>query len=111
MLAIQGYVYWPAELREEMRPLLASLAERTNQDEGCIAYWWAEDLDHPGRFRFFEAWENQATYDAHRSADYEHDFMNTQISRAIGASAMEFALSGVKDLDSELPTDAEDAAG
>ena len=70
MLAIQGYVDWPAELREEMRPLLASLAERTNQDEGCIAYWWAEDLDHPGRIRFFEAWENQATYEAHRSADY-----------------------------------------
>ena len=111
MPAVQGYVDWPIDLRDEMRPILAALAERTRQDEGCIAYWWAEDLDHPGRFRFFEAWENQAAFDAHRSADYEHDFMSTQIPRAIGASAMEFELSGVKILESEVPADAEGATG
>ncbi|MGE4650814.1 MAG: putative quinol monooxygenase, partial [Myxococcota bacterium] len=111
MLAIQGYVDWPAGLRDEIRSILATLAERTRQDAGCIAYWWAEDLDHPGRFRFFEAWEDQPTFDAHRSADYEHEFMNTQIPRAVGASAMEFALSGVKSLDSEVPADEPGAGG
>ncbi|MBW1883981.1 MAG: antibiotic biosynthesis monooxygenase [Deltaproteobacteria bacterium] len=111
MIAVQGHVDWPVDLCDEMRPLLAALAERTRQDEGCIAYWWAEDLDHPGRFRFFEAWEDQTSFDAHRSADYEHDFMNTQIPRAIGAGAMEFTVSGVKNLDSEVPADAEGAAG
>ncbi len=111
MLAIQGYVDWPLDLRDEMRPVLAVLAERTRQDEGCIDYWWAEDLDHPGRFRFFEAWENQTCFDAHRSADYEHDFMSTQIPRAIGAGAMELELSSVKILDSEVPADAGGASG
>ena len=81
-------------------------------DERCVvAYWWAEDLDHPGRFRFFEAWEDQPTFDAHRSADYEHEFMNTQIPRAVGASATQFALSGVKSLDSEVPADEPGAGG
>ncbi len=106
MLAIQGYVDWPADLREEMRSILAALAERVRQDEGCIAYWWAEDLDNLGRFRFFEAWESEETYGAHRSADYEHHFMDTHIPRAIGASAMQFALSSAKRLDSEVPRDA-----
>ena len=111
MLAIQGYVDWPVDLRDEMRPILATLAERTRQDDGCIAYWWAEDLDHPGRFRFFEAWGSQETFDAHRSAEYEHQFMDAHIPRAIGASATEFALSGVKNLASEVPADGADTAG
>jgi hypothetical protein len=37
--------------------------------------------------------------------------MSTQIPRAIGASAMEFELSGVKILESEVPADAEGATG
>jgi len=111
MIAIQGYVDWPTDLRDEMRGILSTLAERTRQDEGCIDYWWSEDLDHPGRFRFFEAWETQETFEAHRNADYEHAFMNTHIPRAIGAGATEFALSGVKSLDSEVPDDASGAAG
>ena len=110
MLAIQGYIDWPTELRDEMRPILSALAERTRQDEGCITYWYAEDLDHPGRFRFFEAWESQATFDAHRSADYEHEFMEKHISRAVGASALEFGLSSVKSLDSEVPADSAGAS-
>ncbi len=94
--------------------LLSGPALSADEHRGSIACRLPhpfEDLDHPGRFRFFEAWENQAAFDAHRSADYEHDFMSTQIPRAIGASAMEFELSGVKILESEVPADAEGATG
>jgi quinol monooxygenase YgiN len=102
MLAIAGYVDWPADLREEMRPILVEITHRSLQDAGCLAYWWAEDLVHAGRFRFFEAWENEALHVAHQVAEYEQEFRRTTLSRAIAAEADRYELSGMKALASEV---------
>lgn len=86
-VAIGGTLRWPAELRDEMRPVLVQIAARSRQDEGCIEYSWSEDLSEPGTFHFFEIWASQANLDAHLAADYEADFMRDHASRVIGASA------------------------
>ena len=67
MLAISGWLQFPADHREDMLGVLSALAERTRQDAGCVEYWWSEDLDEPGRFHFFECWESEETFAAHRS--------------------------------------------
>lgn len=86
-VAIAGTLRWPAELRDEMRPVLVEIAARSRQDEGCIEYKWSEDLEEAGLFHFFEIWTNQACLDAHLAADYEAAFMRDHASRVIGASA------------------------
>jgi quinol monooxygenase YgiN len=91
-VAIAGTLRWPAELRDEMRPVLVAIAARSRQDEGCIEYTWSEDLEEPGAFHFFEIWADQARLDAHLAADYEADFMRDHASRVIGATAYGYGI-------------------
>jgi quinol monooxygenase YgiN len=86
-VAIGGTLRWPAELRDEMRPILVEVAARSRQDAGCLEYKWSEDLSEAGTFHFFEIWADQASLDAHLAADYEAAFMRDHASRVIGASA------------------------
>jgi quinol monooxygenase YgiN len=98
MLAISGLLRFPPDARDEMVGVLARLAERTRQGAGCIEYWWSEELSEPGAFRFFEAWESEETFAAHRAAPYEHDFNDQYLSRLIGADARQYAVTEVRSL-------------
>jgi quinol monooxygenase YgiN len=100
MLAIAGLLRFPPEARDEMVAVLARLAERTRQDDGCIEYWWSEELSDPGAFRFFEAWESEETFAAHRDAPYEHEFNDRYLPRLIGAEARQFTVTGHRSLTS-----------
>jgi quinol monooxygenase YgiN len=102
MLAVAGYVDWPAELSEEIRVILTAITERSLRDAGCLAYWWAEDLVHAGRFRFFEAWESEACHVDHQVAEYEKDFRRATLSRATAAEADRYELAGMEQLASEV---------
>ena len=92
-VAIGGTLRWPAELRDEMVPVLIEIAARSRKDDGCIEYRWSEDLEQPGLFHFFEIWAGQAQLDAHLAADYEAEFMRDHASRVIGASAYGYAIT------------------
>jgi quinol monooxygenase YgiN len=98
MLAIAGLLRFPPEARDEMVAVLTRLAERTRQDDGCLAYWWAEDLTDRGSFRFFEAWESEETFAAHRNAPYEHEFNDQYLSRVVGAEAHQYTVTDVTSL-------------
>ena len=98
MLAISGWLQFPAGDRDEMLGVLTALAERTRQDAGCVEYWWSEDLAEPGRFRFFECWESEATFAGHRGAPYEIEFNDTYLPRIVGAEARQYDVSGVRSL-------------
>lgn len=98
MLAISGLLRFPAEQRDEMLGVLSTLAERTRRDDGCVEYWWSEDLAEPGVFRFFECWETEATFTAHRNAAYEIEFNDTYLTRIVGAEARQYDVSGVQSL-------------
>jgi quinol monooxygenase YgiN len=98
MLAISGLLRFPAEQRDEMLGVLSALAERTRHDDGCVEYWWAEDLAEPGAFRFFECWESEEKFAAHRDAGYETEFNDTYLTRIVGAEARQYDVSGVQSL-------------
>lgn len=90
MITITGYLEFPPELRHEALAALAEVTTRSRLDPGCLDYWWAEDLEHPDRFRFFEAWESAELFAAHRDQPYEHEFMELHVSRVTGADAQQY---------------------
>jgi quinol monooxygenase YgiN len=98
MLAISGLLRFPPDTRDEMVDVLVALAERTRRDPGCIEYWWSEDLADAGVFRFFEAWESEETFAAHRDAPYEHEFNDRYLTRILGADARQYSVTDVRSL-------------
>lgn len=87
MTIISGYLDFPDLDRTDLLAALADLTERSRQDDGCVEYWWAEDLGRPMRFRFFECWESAAHLDAHRAQPYEAEFLDRYVARCGGAGA------------------------
>jgi quinol monooxygenase YgiN len=85
--ALTGFLEFRPGEREETEAALRAVSARSRQDAGCVDYWWAEDVEHPCRFRFFECWESEAAFDAHQSQPYEHEFMTDHVSRIVGADA------------------------
>jgi quinol monooxygenase YgiN len=95
MILLSGFIEYRPEDRAQVVAGLAEVATRSRADAGCIEYWWAEDVEVPNRFRFFECWESEETFAAHRDQPYEHEFMRTYVEgRAVGADAWSYAVSG-----------------
>jgi len=85
--AMSGYLEFPPDQRDRTLAALRDISTRSRQDPGCIDYWWAEDVEHPDRFRFFECWETVEAVDAHQAQPYEATFMEEHVSRITGADA------------------------
>jgi quinol monooxygenase YgiN len=93
MHALTGYLDFPPERRDETLAALKAVAERSRQDDGCVEYWWSEDVEHPNRFRFFECWESVDAFNGHQDQPYEKEFMSTHVPKVVGADANVFTLS------------------
>ena len=87
MHALTGYLQFRPEERDLTVAALEEVTARSRLDEGCVDYWWSEDLDQPCRFRFFECWETEEAFAAHQAQPYQHAFMTDHVSRIIGADA------------------------
>ena len=95
MVLLSGYLEYRPSDRDEVLAGLVEVSRRSREDAGCIEYWWAEDLETPGRFRFFECWDSEERFLAHRDQPYEHEFMARFVNnRVIGADAVSYAVSG-----------------
>jgi quinol monooxygenase YgiN len=93
MHALTGYLDFRPEERAGTIAALQAVTSRSRADDGCVDYWWSEDIDRPGRFRFFECWESEAAFAAHQAQPYERQFMTDHVSRIIGADAHVLHLS------------------
>jgi quinol monooxygenase YgiN len=87
MHALTGYLDFRPDERNETVAAFEEVTSRSRQDEGCVDYWWSEDLEQPCRFRFFECWESEEAFDAHQAQPYEQAFMTDHVSRIVGADA------------------------
>ena len=88
VILISGFIDYRPEERDEVVAGLVEVSKRSLADPGCVEYWWAADLETPGRFRFFECWETEQEFAAHRDQPYEHEFMERFVNgRAVGADA------------------------
>jgi quinol monooxygenase YgiN len=84
---MSGYLEFPPDQRDQTLAALRDIATRSRQDPGCIDYWWAEDVEHADRFRFFEVWATVDDFDAHQAQPYEATFMEEHVSRITAADA------------------------
>jgi quinol monooxygenase YgiN len=91
MHIIAGSLSFAPEDREDVIASLVEITGLSKNDPGCVEYWWAEDLDQPNTFRFFECWESKELFDAHIAAPHEVAFGERNLSRIMGATATMFA--------------------
>ena len=94
MHALSGYLEFPDDGREATLAALHEICDRSRRDPGCVDYWWAEDVEQPNRFRFFECWESLEAFEAHQSQPYELAFMEQHVSRVTGFDAHVLDIGG-----------------
>jgi quinol monooxygenase YgiN len=85
--ALSGYLEFREDQRELTLDALREVSTRSRRDPGCVDYWWAEDVEVPNRFRFFECWESVEAFEAHQAQPYETAFMAEHVSRITGFDA------------------------
>lgn len=69
-VAVFGFLRFPPESMDAVRPHLKTFVDATRTQDGCIAYDVAEDLFDPGLIRFSELWPDNAALDAHLVAPH-----------------------------------------
>lgn len=69
-VAVFGYLRFPPDAMEAVRPHLMEFVEATRACDGCLAYDVAEDLADPGLIRFSELWPSEESLDAHLVAPH-----------------------------------------
>lgn len=94
MIATAGLLQFKPEDRQAVLDGLKEVVRRSRQDPGCIDYWWAEDVERPDRFRFFECWATVEDFAAHQAQPYEVAFMEEHVSRITGADAHVLDIGG-----------------
>ena len=70
MLLIVGTVRFPPEKIAEARPAMERMIIASRQEEGCIAYSYAEDVLEPGVIHVSEAWRDEDCFAAHATSDH-----------------------------------------
>jgi quinol monooxygenase YgiN len=93
MIVIAGSLRFDPADRADVLASLAEVTEASRRDAGCVEYWWAEDLEAPNTFRFFECWETAELFDAHLAQPHEAAFGARNLSRLTGATASQFEAS------------------
>jgi quinol monooxygenase YgiN len=90
MIVVAGSLSFDPSDRADVLASLAEVTEASRRDAGCLEYDWAEDLEAPNTFRFFECWESQELLDAHLAAPHEAAFGERNLSRMTAATASFF---------------------
>ena len=93
MIIIAGSLSFDPSDRADVLASLAEVTEASRRDAGCVEYSWAEDLEAPNTFRFFECWESQELLDAHLAAPHEAAFGERNLTRITGATASLYGAS------------------
>jgi len=58
------------------------------QDEGCVRYVFAADLEEPGRFHLSEEWASQAASDAHMTQPHMAEFFSAMGQLGVTSSSI-----------------------
>jgi quinol monooxygenase YgiN len=90
MIIIAGSMTFTAADRQDVLASLAEVTEASRRDNGCVEYWWSEDVADPNTFRFFECWESKDLLDAHLAQPHETAFGERNLRRMTAATATMF---------------------
>lgn len=75
MIIVSGTLTVDPANHDRAADLMTTLAEATNQEEGCVQYAFWADLNVAGNFRVFEEWKDQAAIDAHMATPHMAEFL------------------------------------
>jgi quinol monooxygenase YgiN len=90
MIIVAGSMSFEAADRADVLASLAEVTAASRRDAGWVEYWWAEDLEQPNTFRFYECWESKDLLDAHLAQPHEAAFGERNLGRMTGATASMF---------------------
>jgi quinol monooxygenase YgiN len=90
MIIVAGSMSFDAADRADVLVSLAEVTAASRRDAGCREYWWAEDLEHPNTFSFYECWESKELLDAHLALPHEAAFADRNFGRMKAATASMF---------------------
>jgi quinol monooxygenase YgiN len=90
MIIVAGSMSFDAADRADVLASLAEVTKASRLDPGCMEYWWAEDLEQPNTFSFYECWESKDLLDAHLAQPHEAAFAERNFARMTGATASMF---------------------
>ena len=93
MIIIAGSMSFDAADRGGRAGQSDEVTEASRRDDGCVEYFWSEDLDAPNTFRFFECWESQELFDAHLGQPHEVAFAERNLGRMTAAAATTYEAS------------------
>lgn len=88
MLLIAGFVRFDPGHRDATVAAILEHVRETRKESGCLRYVVAEDVEHPGTLRVFEAWSSWEALEAHFITPH----MNRFRSRVGGLGVREFTL-------------------
>jgi quinol monooxygenase YgiN len=89
MILIVGHMRVPAENVGRFRDAAAALIASTRQEQGCLAYAFAEDIGDPGLFHIAERWADEPAISAHNKTAHLAAFMGAL--PAMGPTAVRLA--------------------
>jgi quinol monooxygenase YgiN len=95
MIIVAGTMSFAAADRADVLASLAEVTDASRRDAGCVEYWWAEDLEHPNTFAFFECWDSKDLLDAHLAQPHETAFGERNLGRMTDATATMFEASAL----------------
>ena len=93
MFAIAGRMQFDESVRDDLLAVLDELNTKSPGEAGCITYAFTADLSDPNTFRFFECWENEATFDAHCATPHYVDFTTRFLPKLTSVEATRFEIS------------------
>jgi quinol monooxygenase YgiN len=93
VIVVAGMLKFKAEDRDDVLAGLREVVRLSRQDPGCVDYWWSEDIETAGAFRFLECWESQELMDAHMAQPHTETFMTQYVARMVGADAHVYQVS------------------
>jgi len=73
-IIVIGRVACRPEQRQELVSLLASMQERSRQEEGCLAYGFFEAIEAPNSFVAVEEWASREALDRHFAQPHLAEF-------------------------------------
>jgi quinol monooxygenase YgiN len=65
MIIVAGTLRVPEDRMDELMPVARATVDATREEEGCIVYSFAVDVEDGGLVRIYEEWESRAHLAAH----------------------------------------------
>jgi quinol monooxygenase YgiN len=99
MFIISGLMSFDPARREDVAEACAKAAAASQSDEGCLAYSFSEDVNHPGSFRIFEHWASEDAFGKHCQAPHYLAFMEfVGTAGMTGADVNRYEVAGYQSL-------------